>query len=149
MTTCSTANTESKPAVSARRTKRRAPSGSGNAKLPKCRANFMWRYLPRSSGAFDRRLPIVIMAQREGIGELRFIAAFMRSPTLFKLPGASYPQAREDRTMKLGLSIGYSGAHLEVPVALVQRAEELGYDSVWSAEAYGSDAITPLAFLAA
>jgi len=43
--------------------------------------------------------------------------------------------------MKLGLSIGYSGAHLEVPVALVQRAEELGYDSVWSAEAYGSDAM--------
>ena len=51
--------------------------------------------------------------------------------------------------MKLGLAIGYSGAHLEVPVALVQRAEELGYDSVWSAEAYGSDAITPLAYLAA
>ena len=51
--------------------------------------------------------------------------------------------------MKLGLAIGYSGAHLEVPVALVQRAEELGYDLVWSAEAYGSDAITPLAFLAA
>jgi hypothetical protein len=51
-------------------------------------------------------------------------------------------------TMKLGLAIGYSGAHLDVPVALVQRAEELGYDSVWSAEAYGSDAITPLAFLA-
>jgi alkanesulfonate monooxygenase SsuD/methylene tetrahydromethanopterin reductase-like flavin-dependent oxidoreductase (luciferase family) len=52
-------------------------------------------------------------------------------------------------TMKLGLAIGYSGAQLEVPVALVQRAEELGYDSVWSAEAYGSDAITPLAYLAA
>ena len=51
--------------------------------------------------------------------------------------------------MKLGLAIGYSGAHLEVPVTLVHRAEELGYDSVWSAEAYGSDAITPLAFLAA
>jgi alkanesulfonate monooxygenase SsuD/methylene tetrahydromethanopterin reductase-like flavin-dependent oxidoreductase (luciferase family) len=47
------------------------------------------------------------------------------------------------------LAIGYSGAHLDVPVALVQRAEELGCDSVWSAEAYGSDAITPLAFLAA
>jgi hypothetical protein len=56
---------------------------------------------------------------------------------------------RTDMTMKLGLAIGYSGAHLDVPVALVQRAEELGYDSVWSAEAYGSDAITPLAFLAA
>jgi hypothetical protein len=36
-------------------------------------------------------------------------------------------------TMKLGLAIGYSGAHLDVPVALVQRAEELGYNSVWSA----------------
>lgn len=51
--------------------------------------------------------------------------------------------------MKLGLSIGYSKAHVDLPVALVQRAEELGYDSVWSAEAYGSDAVTPLAFLAA
>jgi F420-dependent oxidoreductase-like protein len=50
--------------------------------------------------------------------------------------------------MKLGLSIGYSGAALEVPVDLVQRAEALGYDSVWTAEAYGSDAVTPLAFLA-
>src|SRR6202035_3884923 len=50
--------------------------------------------------------------------------------------------------MKLGLAIGYSGAHLDIPVALVQRAEALGYDSVWTAEAYGSDAVTPLAFLA-
>ncbi|WP_395710521.1 LLM class F420-dependent oxidoreductase [Reyranella sp.] len=51
--------------------------------------------------------------------------------------------------MKLGLAIGYSRAHLDIPVKLVQRAEELGYDSVWTAEAYGSDAVTPLAFLAA
>jgi F420-dependent oxidoreductase-like protein len=51
--------------------------------------------------------------------------------------------------MKLGLSIGYSRAHLEIPVTLVQRAEELGYDSVWTAEAYGTDAVTPLAYLAA
>lgn len=51
--------------------------------------------------------------------------------------------------MKLGLAIGYSGAAWEVPVELVQRAEALGYDSVWTAEAYGSDAMTPLAFLAA
>ncbi|WP_291570731.1 hypothetical protein [Bradyrhizobium sp.] len=29
--------------------------------------------------------------------------------------------------MKLGLAIGYSGAHLDVPVTLVQRAEELGF----------------------
>jgi len=51
--------------------------------------------------------------------------------------------------MKLGLSIGYSRAQLDVPIKLIQRAEELGYDSVWTAEAYGSDAVTPLAYIAA
>jgi F420-dependent oxidoreductase-like protein len=51
--------------------------------------------------------------------------------------------------MKLGLAIGYSKAELDIPVELIQRAEELGYDSVWTAEAYGSDAVTPLAFIAA
>jgi F420-dependent oxidoreductase-like protein len=51
--------------------------------------------------------------------------------------------------MKLGLMLGYSGPRMELPVDLVKRAEELGFDSVWTAEAYGSDAITPLAFLAA
>jgi hypothetical protein len=75
-------------------------------------------------------------------------AAFLRAPTPVQAPRPFVSSDEEGMTMKLGLSIGYSGAHLEVPVALVQRAEELGYDSVWSAEAYGSDAITPLAFLA-
>jgi F420-dependent oxidoreductase-like protein len=51
--------------------------------------------------------------------------------------------------MKLGLSLGYSGARLDIPVGLVRRAEELGYDTVWTAEAYGSDAVSPLAYLAA
>ncbi len=51
--------------------------------------------------------------------------------------------------MKLGLMLGYSGANLRLPIELVQQAEQLGFDSVWAAEAYGSDAITPLAFLAA
>ena len=51
--------------------------------------------------------------------------------------------------MKLGLMLGYSGAEMTLPVALVQRAEELGFDSVWTAEAYGSDATSPLAYLAA
>ena len=51
--------------------------------------------------------------------------------------------------MKLGLSLGYSGADMRLPVELVQRAEALGYDSVWTAEAYGSDAYSPLAYLAA
>lgn len=51
--------------------------------------------------------------------------------------------------MKLGLMLGYSGAKMSLPVELVQRAEALGFDSVWTAEAYGSDATSPLAFLAA
>jgi len=51
--------------------------------------------------------------------------------------------------MKLGLYLGYSGATMSLPVDKVQLAERLGYDSVWTAEAYGSDAITPLAYLAA
>ncbi len=51
--------------------------------------------------------------------------------------------------MRLGLTTGYSGAQLSVNVDIVKEAESLGFDSVWTAEAYGSDAITPLAYLAA
>jgi F420-dependent oxidoreductase-like protein len=51
--------------------------------------------------------------------------------------------------MKLGIAIGYSGAEMRLPVEKVQLAERLGYDSAWTAEAYGSDALTPLAYLAA
>jgi len=51
--------------------------------------------------------------------------------------------------MKLGLTIGYSGANLRLPMKRIFRAEELGYDSIWTAESYGSDAFSPLAYLAA
>ena len=51
--------------------------------------------------------------------------------------------------MKLGLMLGYSGAEMKLPVDVVQHAEALGFDSVWTAEAYGSDATSPLAYLAA
>jgi F420-dependent oxidoreductase-like protein len=51
--------------------------------------------------------------------------------------------------MKLGISVGHAGAHLNLPIKRVQRAEELGFDSVWASEIYSSDAITPLAFIAA
>ncbi len=51
--------------------------------------------------------------------------------------------------IKLGMGIGYSGAEMQLPVESVLLAERLGYDSVWTAETYGSDAITPLAYLAA
>ena len=52
--------------------------------------------------------------------------------------------------MKLGVHIGYWGLGLtsEDQLAIVQEAERLGYDSVWTAEAYGSDAATILGWLA-
>jgi len=52
--------------------------------------------------------------------------------------------------MKLGLSLGYWGAgQPEGQAEAVALAEELGFDSMWTAEAYGSDALTPLAWLGA
>lgn len=49
--------------------------------------------------------------------------------------------------MKLGLSLGYWGAGPPAGQSeLVSFVEDLGFDSVWTAEAYGSDALTPLAW---
>src|SRR6478672_2166617 len=52
--------------------------------------------------------------------------------------------------MRLGLHIGYWGLGLtaDEQLKLVREAESLGFDSVWSAEAYGSDAATVLGWLA-
>ncbi len=51
--------------------------------------------------------------------------------------------------MKLAFNVGYSGARMNLPLDLVLELERIGYDQVWTAEAYGSDAVTPLAYLAA
>ncbi len=53
--------------------------------------------------------------------------------------------------MKLGVNVGYWGLGLtsEQQLEIVQEAERIGYDSVWAAEAYGSDTATVLAWLAA
>jgi F420-dependent oxidoreductase-like protein len=51
--------------------------------------------------------------------------------------------------MRLALTLNYSGAALALDLAKILEAERLGYDSVWSAEAYGSDAVTPLAWIGA
>ncbi|MEU0167782.1 LLM class F420-dependent oxidoreductase [Streptomyces iakyrus] len=52
--------------------------------------------------------------------------------------------------MRLGLALGYWGRGPSPGhVRLAQEAERLGYDSVWTAESWGSDAFTPLTWIAA
>ena len=50
--------------------------------------------------------------------------------------------------MKLGVSLGYWGSGAQEHIGVAQEADRLGFDSLWTAEAYGSDAITPLAWVA-
>jgi F420-dependent oxidoreductase-like protein len=53
-------------------------------------------------------------------------------------------------SLKLGVQLGYWGAQPpENLVEIAQEAETLGFDSIWTAEAWGSDAFTPLAYIAA
>ena len=50
------------------------------------------------------------------------------------------------RDLKLGLNFGYwTGGPPPDAVGTLQEAERLGFDSCWTAEAYGSDCLTPLA----
>ena len=49
--------------------------------------------------------------------------------------------------MKLGIALGYSGARFSIDMEAILEAERLGYDSIWTAEAYGSDAVTPAAWI--
>ena len=51
--------------------------------------------------------------------------------------------------MKLGFLLGYSGKHIHIPMELIQQAESMGYDSVWTAEAYGNDSVTSAAYVLA
>lgn len=53
--------------------------------------------------------------------------------------------------MRLGISFGYQdwGAGLPGAIAMAQEADRLGYESGWVAEAYGTDAITPITWLLA
>ena len=51
--------------------------------------------------------------------------------------------------MRLGLNFGYWGTGPSDNIGLAREAERLGYHSLWTAEAYGSDSVTPLVWLAA
>lgn len=51
--------------------------------------------------------------------------------------------------MKLGMVGGYGGKEVNVNLPLIKHAENLGYDSTWTAEAWGADAISPAAWILA
>ena len=51
--------------------------------------------------------------------------------------------------MRLGLNLGYWGADAAQVVEMARHAESLGFHSVWTAEAYGSDAVVPLTWVGA
>lgn len=51
--------------------------------------------------------------------------------------------------MRLGIMAGYSGATINLPMEIIKEADRLGVYAVWTAEAYGSDCITPLAWIGA
>ncbi len=51
--------------------------------------------------------------------------------------------------MRLAINVGYWGSNAGLDMELVLEAERLGYHSVWAAEAWGSDAVTVLSWIAA
>ena len=51
--------------------------------------------------------------------------------------------------MKLGLLLNYAGRELRIPIDQIKYVEELGYDSVWTSEVYGADAVSVAAWILA
>ena len=51
--------------------------------------------------------------------------------------------------MRLCLKIGYAGNAMSLPLELIRQAEALGFHSIWTSEAYGSDAVSPAAWILA
>ncbi len=51
--------------------------------------------------------------------------------------------------MKLGILLGTGGGGYQIDLERVKEAENLGYDSIWTSEAWGADAISPAAWVLA
>ena len=51
--------------------------------------------------------------------------------------------------MELGIFLGYSGSSFSIDIEAIREAESLGYSSVWVSESYGSDSVSPAAWILA
>ena len=50
--------------------------------------------------------------------------------------------------MKVSVNVGYFGPHISNDVELIKNLDNIGVECIWTAEAYGYDAITPLSYFA-
>src|SRR4051812_14935464 len=110
--------------------------------------------LPRMPSSIARRVRTgrqSIARRRSSIGE-RARGIGLRASKTTRPPARWKVERRRGKAdcMKLGVHVGYWGLGLtsQDQLEIVQEAERLGYDSVWAAEAYGSDAATILGWLA-
>ena len=51
--------------------------------------------------------------------------------------------------MEFSVNVGYFGPHISSEKGLIKELDELGISCIWTAEAYGYDAVTPLAYFGA
>lgn len=51
--------------------------------------------------------------------------------------------------MEISVNVGYFGPHISSEKDLIKELDELGISCIWTAEAYGYDAATPLSYFAA
>src|SRR5207302_967059 len=102
-----------------------------------------------TSSAGERETPAPIGQGGWGLGYSLSKAALNRMvPGLARRARARALRLRED-PMRLGLMLGYWMPDPWDPTDLVQEAERLGYESAWTAEAYGSDVFSPLCWIGA
>ena len=51
--------------------------------------------------------------------------------------------------MDVSVNVGYFGPHISSEKKLIKELDEIGISCIWTAEAYGYDAVTPLSYFAA
>ena len=48
--------------------------------------------------------------------------------------------------MEVSVNVGYFGPHISSEKSLIKELDEIGISCIWTAEAYGYDAVTPLSY---